>query len=407
MAITTRPITADERVEFRRRLVAGFGDDLENAERGADRFEAMMPLDRTVAAFDGQAIVGTLGAYPFEMTVPGGASVPTAGTTMVTVQNTHRRQGVMREMMRDHLDDTAARGEALAALWASEAPIYGRFGFGHATSRDVVEAAKDAVAVDRGSDGAVRAIDPDDVTELLPPVYDRVRQVTAGMLSRNADWWKHEVVYDPEHWRNGNTAKRFVVYEADGEVEGYVIYRQKSDWGDFVAKGKVRVSELIAATDRAHSGLWHYLGNIDLFPIVRYWNMPADDPLWWKLRDPRRVERKRSDALYVRIMDVSAALGARKYEADGSIRIGVDDPARPNTSGVYELAVSEGDGKSVMIEGEADVTLGIDVLGALYLGGTNAVSMAAAGLIDGAPDAVATLHRLFNTAAEPWCDSVF
>ena len=407
MPITTRPITEDERVQFRKRVSFGFGDDLENPEQGAERFEAMMPLDRTVAAFDGDEIVGTLGAYPLEVTVPGGASVPTAGTTMVTVQNTHRRQGVMQSMLSDHLDDTAARGEALAALWSSEAPIYGRFGFGHATSRDVVDAPKDALVVDRPATSAVRRIDPQDVAELLPAVYDRVRSERPGMLSRAPHWWKHNVVYDPEHWRSGSTAKRFVVFEADGGVEGYVIYRQKSDWADFLPEGKVKVSEIIAATERAHSGLWTYLSHIDLFPVVTHWNMPADDPLWWKLRDPRRVTRKRSDALYVRIMDVSSALAARTYETDGSVRIRVDDPFRPGTSGVYELAVSDGIGKSVAVEGEADVSLRIDALGALYLGGSNARSMAAAGLIDGEPDAVAALHRLFHTDAEPWCDSVF
>lgn len=286
MAITTRPITKDETVEFRRRLVAGFGDDLDDPERGAERFEATMPLDRTVAAFDGQAIVGTLGAHPFEVTVPGGVPVPTAGTTMVTVQNTHRRQGVMRSMMRDHLDDTVARGEPLAALWASEAPIYGRFGFGHASSRDVIEAPKDAMVFDGSAGGAVRAIDPDDVGELLPAIYDRVRLRRPGMLSRNADWWKYQVMYDPEQWRRGSTAKRFVVFESDGGVEGYVIYRQKSDWTDFLPNGKVKVSEVVTATNEAHTALWHYLANVDLFPIVSYWNLPADDPLWWKLRDP-------------------------------------------------------------------------------------------------------------------------
>ena len=407
MPITTRPITEDERLKFRKQISVGFGDDLEDPEQGAEHFEALMPLDRTVAALDGGEIVGTLGAYPFDVTVPGGASMPTAGTTMVTVQNTHRRQGVMRSMMRDHLDDTAARGEALAALWSSEAPIYGRFGFGHATSRDVVEISKDALVVERPSEGAVRAIDAADVTTLLRDVYDRVRRAKPGMLSRNPDWWKHNVADDPEFRRGGSSAKRFVIYESDGGVEGYVIYRQKSDWNNFLPEGKVKVSEVVAATDRAHSGLWHYLGNVDLFPIITHWNMPTDDPLWWKLRDPRRAIRKRSDALYVRIIDVPAALGARTYEGDGAIRIGVDDPFRADTTGVYELAATDGEGKAVTVDGDADVRLRIDALGALYLGGSNARSMASAGLIDGEPDAVATLHRLFHTVAEPWCDSVF
>jgi predicted acetyltransferase len=407
MSITTRPITADERVEFRRSLLSGFGEDLDKPERGEERFEAIMPLDRTVAAFDGARMVGTLGAFPFEVTVPGGRSVAAAGTTMVTVQNTHRRRGIMRAMMQDHLDDTARRGEPLAALWASEQPIYGRFGFGNATGRDVIEGAKGAVLVDSPGEGVVHRLDPDEVEDVLPDVFDRVRHSTAGMLSRSADWWKHNVVYDPDDWRDGDTAKRYVVYETGGGIEGYVIYRQKSDWSDFVPEGRVKVHEIVTATDRAHAALWAYLGSVDLFPIVTYWNLRTDDPLWWKLANPRLVQRKRADALYVRIIDVPAALAARRYETDGSIRIGVDDPFRPTNGGVFELTATDGEGKAVVVGDEADVTLSIETLGSLYLGGGNARSMAAAGLVDGAPDAVASLHRLLATVGEPWCDTVF
>ena len=253
----------------------------------------------------------------------------------------------------------------------------------------------------------MRSIEPDRVVELLPDVYDWVRNVRPGMLSRSPAWWEHHIVYDPERWRRGKSKQRFVVYEVEDGIEGYAAYRQKQSWGDFVAEGEVTVNEVVAATDRAHTGLWHYLGNIDLFPNVQYWNLPADDPLWWKLRDHRLVERKRSDALYLRVMDVPAALEARSYETDGSIRLGVHDPFRPGTSGVYELAASEGSAKCVAVDNAADVTVGIDSLGALYLGGSNAVSMAAAGLIEGADDAVATLHGLFRSQAEPWCPEVF
>lgn len=406
MAITTRPITEDEILSFRERVSTGFGGDLSEEDRDNAHFVAVLPLDRTVAAFDGDLIVGTLGGYPFEITVPGGASVPMAGTTIVTVQPTHRRQGLLTAMMRDHLDDTAHRGEALVGLWSSEAPIYERYGFGRATSRDVVEAANDALRIAGPVEGTVRFVDPAD-EEAIPAVFDEVRKGKPGMLSRSRDWWEHRIFYDPEHSRNDNSAKRFVLYEADGEAEGYAIYTQKPDWENFIPDGRVVVHEIIASTDRAHTGLWNYIANIDLYPRVKYWNVAPDDPLWWKLADSRRVERKRMDALWLRIMDVPAALGARRYETDGSIRIAVEDPFRPQASGVYELVVSDGVGKSMAVEGEADVGLGIDALAALYLGESNALSMAAAGVIDGEVDRISRLHRLFLTDAEPWCDDVF
>lgn len=407
MAITTRPITQDEVTRFREMVSRGFGDDLGEQDRDPDRFNAMVPLDLTVAAFDGEEMVGTLAAFDFEVTVPGGAAVAMPGTTVVTVQPTHRRRGALTAMMRDHLDAVAGRGAPLAGLWASESAIYGRFGFGHATSKDEVEAPALAVIIDAEAEGTVRSIAPEDVATALAPIYDAKWKTTPGMLSRSEGWWEHEVVYDPVHHRKGTSAKRFVVYEADGAAEGYAIYAQKSNWSEEVPRGQVRVIEAIAITDRAHTGLWRYLTSIDLFPRIRWWNFPIDDPLWWKVDEPRRLVRKRGDALWVRVMDVPAALEARSYERDGSIRLAVDDPFRPDTSGVYELVVSDGEGKCVRVDGSPDVSLGIDMLGALYLGGSSAVSMAAAGKLDGDEVSVALLHRLFHTDVAPWCEEVF
>jgi predicted acetyltransferase len=405
--ITTRPITKDEIERFREQVERGFGDDLAEEDRDSEQFLALMPLDLTVAAYDGDEMVGTLAAFEFDVTVPGGAAVAMTGTTVVTVQPTHRRQGVLSAMMHDHLDAVARRGDALVGLWASETGIYGRFGFGHATSRDEVEAPTLAVTIATASEGTVRLIDPDSVGEVFPSIYDAARRKRAGMLSRRQDWWAHSVVHDPPHRRDGMSAKRFAVYQADGSTEGYVIYVQKSDWSGEVPLGQVKVIEAISTTDRAHTGLWQYLAGIDLYPRIRWWNLPVDDPLWWKLAEPRRLVRKRDDALWVRIMDVPAALEARSYETDGSIRIAVEDPFRPDISGGYELAVSDGVGKCVAVDGNADVNLGVDALGALYLGGSNAVSMAAAGKIDGAADRVSLLHKLFRTDVAPWCEEVF
>ena len=407
MAFSTRPITEDEILHFRERISTGFGEDLGEQDRDNDRFEALLPLDRTVAGFDGDELIGTLGGYPLEIIVPGGASVPMAGTTIVTVQPTHRREGMLNAMMSDHLDDTARRGEPLIGLWASETAIYGRYGFGRATSRDVAESSNAALRITGSPEGTVRYLDAAEAPEVLPAIFDAVRATKPGMLTRTDDWWKHRIFYDPERWREGSSAKRFVVYEADGMAEGYAIYTQKPDWEDFVPNGQVRVKEIFALTNRAHNGLWNYVASIDLFPRVRHWNVPTDDPLWWKLADPRRVARKRVDGLWLRIMDVPAALEARTYETDGALRISIDDPFRPDNAGVYELSVSDGVGKCVKVDGDADATLRIDDLGALYLGGSDALAMAAAGLIDGADDHITLLHRIFHTDIQPWCDDVF
>src|SRR5687767_9859728 len=92
-------------------------------------------LDRSLALFDGDRVAATAGIYSLEMSVPG-AVVPTAGITWVTVSPTHRRQGVLTAIMRRQLDELHEQErEPVAALWAAESSIYGRFGYAPATWR--------------------------------------------------------------------------------------------------------------------------------------------------------------------------------------------------------------------------------------------------------------------------------
>ena len=410
MPITTRPITGDEVPTFLTRLRRGFGqdpsgDDVE-ADREVERFRAVAPLDRTVAAFDGDEMVGTLATFPFEVAVPGSAGLAMAGTTMVTVQPTHRRRGVLTAMMSDHLDDAAARSEPLAGLWASESAIYGRYGFGPATECDSVDMLQTHIEVS-GPSGDVRLIDTGAAAEVLAPVYDAVAFGRPGMLSRTIAWWENARLHDPPGERHGMSALRIVVHESNGEADGYALYAQKGDWGEGFGNGEIRVWEVIALSGEAHTGLWRFLTNIDLFPRVGYWNMPIDDPLRWKVADPRRLVRKRYDGMWIRVLDVAAALSARSFAADGSIRLGINDTFRPTTAGTYELTVFEGKGECHRSDAVADVNLDVDTLGSLYLGGGHAVAAANGGRITGSEPDVIRLSRMFRGDTDPWCPEVF
>lgn len=407
MSLITRSIAEDEVGTFRDLMWRGFGQEVLEDDRESDRFLATTPLDRVVGAFDGPTMVGTLAAYPFELTVPGGAAHKMAGTTMVTVQATHRRRGALTSMMRDHLDDARSRGESLAGLWASESAIYGRFGFGAATENDTVELHGPRIDV-REEGGIVRYVDADESLDVLGSVYDTVRGTRPGMLSRTEAWWRNEVLFDPSQWRDGASPIRTVVHESYGVADGYAIFRQKPEWGNAFPAGQIRVKELIAASDDAHTGLWRFLTSIDLFPEVKYWNAPVDDPLRWKVADPRRVTRKRWDALWLRVLDVGAALSIRSYAADGTVRFRVTDPFQPDNDGVYVLEVEAGAGTCHRGRGvEPDLAFGVDVLGALYLGGGDALSTARGGRIEGSEDAVVRLQRMFRGDIQPWCEEVF
>jgi len=403
-----RTITPDDAELFRRRVSRGFGGDAENDTASVERFEAIFEYDRTLAAFDGDDIIGTGAGFSLGLTVPGGVEVPMGGTTVITVQPTHRRRGVLRSLMERHFDDVAERGEPLAGLWASESSIYGRFGYGPATYRSI--ASIGSQGVDFGGQpakGSVRLVEADEAEPILRSVYEDARPTRAGMLTRSDAWWTHRLMADPEAWRESKSARRYLVYEEDGEVTGYATYRQKSKWEDFLADGTVDVTEVVATTSTAHSSIWSFLTSVDLFPNVEWWNMPLDDPLPFKITDPRRVVRKMSDGLWVRVMDVPAALSARSYHYDGHLVFGVEDRARPENTGTYRLEVSDGVGHCERVSGAGEVVVDIDVLGHLYLGAGDARGMAEAGRIEGDPGAVRRLHRIMRTDRQPWCPEVF
>lgn len=403
-----RTITDDDADLFRRRVSRGFGDDAEMTEEGRARFDAIFEYDRTFAAYDGEDIVGTAAGFSLGVTVPGGATVAMGGTTVVTVQPTHRRQGLLRSIMAAHLDDVAAAGEPLAGLWASEGSIYGRFGYGPATFRHSVTVDTRNITF-RGSvpDGRLRLIEPEEADPLERHLYEQARPTRAGFLTRSDGWWTHRLMADPESWRDGHSAQRHLVYEESGEATGYARYRQKNKWEDFVPDGDVDVIEVITLTEEARRGIWRLLTNIDLYTRVVAWNMPIDDALPLEVTESRRVSRKVVDALWLRIMDVPAALGARTYETAGRVVFELTDPAGRDTTATYRLEVGDGDIVCEQVDERPEVAMASDVLGSLYLGGGDALAMASAGLILGDQAAVSQLHRLMRTDRVPWCPEVF
>lgn len=401
---TVRPIKESEVGLFRRRLMRGFGGDLR--EEDNSRFLQSMDLARTIAAFDGDDLIGTCAAFTFDVTVPGGA-LPMGGTTMVTVQATHRRRGVLREMMRAHLDEVRQRQEPLAGLWASEASIYGRFGYGLAAEGCVTRlSGKEIRFTGEAPNGRVTLLDADEAGPFLPPVYDRVRPTRPGMLTRSDVRWKTDALLDAEHTREGRTSKRFAIYHGASGPDGYAIYRQKDKWEHF-PEGEVYVVEMMAATSEAHEGLWRYLSSIDLFPNVRYWNLPVDDELPWRVTEPRRIQRTVHDSLWLRIMDVPEALCGRAYRDKGRLVLGIRDPFLPDNDGHYELAAGPQGAECRRTDAEPDLEMPVDALGALYLGGHRIRTLWRAGVVRGSDEAMATADRLFAWDPAPWCPEDF
>ncbi|MFO7699161.1 MAG: GNAT family N-acetyltransferase [Acidimicrobiia bacterium] len=401
-----RFITADEAPAFLRAIPFGFGDDLTEEEGAEERFLETFPLETCIAAFDGGRIVATFGSFDFDVTVPGG-TLPMAGTTIVTVQPTHRRRGVLTTMMRMHLDQAIERGQPLAGLWASEPTIYGRFGYGLAAHSHDLMVHADRVTLPAGPDtDTVRIIDPSEASELLPPIFDRVRLATPGMLSRSEPWWRNRRLRDPEHWREGASSRRVAVAYRNDEPVGYVAYRQKEKFDDWLPDGAVEVIEVVPLDDDARRTLWQYLASIDLFPNVHWWNAPADNPLYVEVDNLRRITSRHQDTLYLRILDAPGALSARTYESDGATTIGVADDFM-GRGGTFRLEITDGAGTCTPTEGDPDVTMDVADLGALLLGRPGAMARWRAGRIEGDEGSVRTLDRLMRTTELPFCSEVF
>lgn len=406
---TIRPVTSEEYPAFVEAFIDGFGDDLPS-EGFPELVRSTLPPERTLAVFEGPNIVATFGGYALDVTIPGGSSLPMEGTTVVTVFPTHRRMGMLRDMMTAHLENAVGAGYAIAGLWASESGIYGRFGYGIATQHRSYTLSgpsitmRPGVVVDR-----VRRITQDNALEAFRPVFDRVLRTRPGMYARSEAWWTNEVLPDEEWMRRGRTKRRYIVHDGANGVDGYAMYRQKSgESDDGHPNGKVDIGEILAETPQAFASLWAYLTRIDLSPNVEAWNTPIDDPLPALVTEPRRVRTTRvSDALWIRILDVPTALEARAYEEDGEVTFEVVDAFRPSTSGTYTLIVEDGSGRAQRTATAPSVSVDVDVLGALYLGGGDAMAHAAAGRLRGNERDVELLHRLMRTVRQPWCNQVF
>lgn len=375
-----------------------------NEER-MSRFSELMTLERMHAAWADGTIVGGAGAFDFNLTVPGG-ELPTAGVTVVGVTPTHRRRGVLRSLMRAQLDDAHERGEPLAALWASEETIYGRFGYGLASFCGEITLAHEHTrfALPFDPAGTLRLIEPDEALAAIPPVFDRLRLDWPGMFSRSDAWWENREISDPEERRDGGGPKRWVVYEREGAIEGYAAYRHKPGFENGTTNAELRVIEALGTTSEALRDLWAYLLAIDWIATVKSSLMPPDHPLFLLLATPRRLRYRMGDGLWVRVLDVGAALSGRRYAGEGSVVFEVEDEFCPWNKGRWKL---EG-GSAERTHDDADLHVPVQTLGSALLGGISFSQLSQAGRVHELKHgAIDRADGLFRCNRHPWCPEIF
>lgn len=406
MAYEIRAATEEEIPDLLEAMAIGFNGDVEHPP---DVFAPTAEMERSRCAFDGSKMIGTSGAYSLDLTVPGGA-VPTGGTTWVTVHPTYRRQGLLRSMMRAHLGEVRERGEPLAALWASESSIYRRFGYGPAGVQNhfVIDTAFAEFAQPVAGTGAIRVASAEEAGEILPALYEKARKERPGHFGRSRAWWESRRLYDPPRERRGMSPLRYALYERDGEVLGYAQYRTKPSWDDRgTPRSTLWVVEMDVLEPDASAALWRFLLDTDLIATVDAWNVPADETLPWLLRDQRRIAWSRRDSIWLRLLDVSRALEARRYALEDRLVFGVQDSFCESNQGAYEL---EGglDGASCRTSGKTpDITLDVSDLASVYLGDNSLRGLARAGRVAGAPSALARADAMFSWSPVPWCPEIF
>lgn len=402
MAVELRTINDDEVQAFRDALMAAFGEDPESDPGAADRFRALVDPTQAWAAFDGTTIVATAATFLHPVIVPGGDTLPMAGLTAVMVRPTHRRRGILRALIRLHLEDARVRALPLSGLWASEAGIYGRFGYGLAAENDVVgiEHANTVAFLPGRELDELDAAEEERARAVLPAIYARAVAKRPGALVRSDAWWRERRFLDTPFMRRGASRRRHVLARRGDELVGYVVFRQRGEFASGLPEGKIEIVELLGIDPRAEATLWQFVLRIDLFPTVTWWNAPSDDALVWMVTDPRRIMRRRTDNLWLRIDDIPRTLAARRYDSDAALRLRVDDET-------WELTVESGHARCTETRRDPDLRMARSALGALYLGGVKASQLARADRVHGDPAAIAVADRMFASAIAPWCPEVF
>ncbi|MFG3428009.1 GNAT family N-acetyltransferase [Streptomyces californicus] len=409
-----RSTTDEDRDVFVDTVHAAFGHFPETPVDGGGLWWSALETDRCLLALtaDGKP-VGTASAYSFELTLPGGALVPVSGVTSVGVLPSHRRRGVLSAMMRRQLGDLKARGEFLSVLLASEAPIYGRYGYGPAThtGRLTVQRHRAALAAPRADDaagaqdaratrgapgadvGTIEILRRAECGEILEQVYDRYRRTQPGALSRPHRWWELRAGQPPI-----SPAPRYIAVhrDDDGVPDGYASYAIES--------GALTVDETIAGDDAVFTALARFLLGHDLVSRVVFKHVPPQHPLRWQLADFRAGEVSNdTDWLWVRLLDVPGALTARAWAVDGELVLDVRDPFLGD-HGRYALTVRDGKADCAPTDRAPDLSLDVRDLGSLYLGGTAPSTLVRAGHIRAHhPGAAALADALFRTDLSPHC----
>lgn len=400
-----RAIAADELDAFLNTLSQAFGVPVLDEDEARHDKQRLEP-DRCVVAIDDGQIVAVASAFSWRMVVPGGHAVPTAGVTAVGTLPSHRRRGLLRGLMSWLVDQAEEREEPLVALFASQAAIYGRLGFGRASVGVGLDITVDRAAfhtLERA--GRVRLRTHDETLPLLGDIYRRAlgeRPGTVELTDTDLAWLFQEPA--------DKDKRRFYAVHEDprGVPDGVVVYRVKERWRRGLPQGEATVLHLLGTSPGAVADLWRFVIDLDLVTRVKTWDRPLDEPLQWLVQEPRSIRATLFDGLLARPVRTAQALASRGYAADGRLRLAVADAFRPANAGTFEVAVEGGRGTCARTDAEPDLGCSVKEIGALFLGGATWRELAGAGLVhEHTAGAINRADAMCRTPVPPYASWVF
>ena len=413
MSPTIRPITADELVAWYEAFATAFYIWPADAEAMAEYRRPTVEYDRMLAAFEGDAIVGTFRSFRTELTLPGGTAIPVNAVSGVSVRPTHRRRGTLGQMMARDLEGAVERRDVASILIASEWPIYGRFGFGPATWRADWTLRPRSMSFLVDAVGTVEIVRPAAARELIPGIYAAAAAAQPGEINRPDHRW--DVDLGLTEWPGRPRWRGQVAIHRDdaGRPDGFARFHGEENWGaGGMPEHTMLVDELHGVATAAEVDLWRFLAQMDLTAAIRAENRRAQEPLTWYLADARAARPNGpTEFLWVRPLDVPKLLSTRSYERDASLVIEVTDPGDGGSgpaAGRYRLEVRDGVGTCERTDAKPALTIEARHLGAASLGGTRLVDAArSGGAIEHSAGALRTADALFRSGEPPWCSTWF
>jgi predicted acetyltransferase len=403
-----RLVHEDEIGEMMRMGAVAFGEGLSDADLEVER--SVIEPDRSLIAVAGGSIVAGTAAATFQITVPGEGTVSCAGITSVVTLPTHRRHGIGRALMRRQIEDLHERGDPLAYLWASEAVIYPRYGYGTGAMAGAFRIRKEKTAFGRPVEtpGRIRLVERDEALKLIGDVYERIRPTRPGMIDRPGPWPEYRFHRDMAMREKDVSPLFFAIYETGDGVQGSLSYTIKDDWTDGGPNQKLEVSELLWTSTEAYAALWRYCFDMDLVGVISGWKRPLDEPLLHMLTEPRALHFQVRDGTWLRLVDVPPALEARRYSQEGRLVLEVRDETAQWNDGSYELDGGPDGATCRAVGASPDLSMRVDDLAAAYLGGVSFRALSDAGRVNEMKaGALKTADEMFSSPVAPWCPWIF